>query len=167
MGGRPIIVVPKEHHAVASKLKGKQLRVVVDDQWWEKEVITWKRRRDASLESSKASESNHFFIFHIGRDVLIHPKLIVEDYSSSTVFSLPMNVHILKAVKSPVAYRAGSIFTPLQIVSKVHKKHCKAPHTISRWISDIIELTIYISLSHGRSNETFSLEPVLPFFSSH
>jgi hypothetical protein len=46
-----------------------------------------------------------------------------------------MNVHILKAVKSPVAYRAGSIFTPLQIVSKVHKKYCKAPHTISIWIS--------------------------------
>jgi hypothetical protein len=67
--------------------------------------------------------------------ISLHAKLIVDDYSSSTVFSLPMNVHILKAVKSPVAYRAGSIFTPLQIVSKVHKKYCKAPHTISGWIS--------------------------------
>jgi len=51
MGGWPIFVIPKEHHAVASKLKGKQLEswsMINGERRW----LTWKRRTDASLECS-------------------------------------------------------------------------------------------------------------------
>lgn len=33
MGDKLIVVIPKEYHGEVKKLKGKQVRVVIDDEW--------------------------------------------------------------------------------------------------------------------------------------